>query len=85
MLRETAQAYLGRFHDAPRAGYQFDVLAQVLDARGRPAEQTMKVVSGEENPVEFPLEWAPGAMEVVVTGPGGEPVDDRSMERQAGR
>jgi putative endonuclease len=42
MLRETAQAYLERFRDAPPAGAQFDVVAQVVDpAKRRASEQTL--------------------------------------------
>jgi putative endonuclease len=39
ILRKTARAYLEEFHTAPPAGSQFDVVAQVLDDRGRPREQ----------------------------------------------
>ena len=40
-LRDTASRYLATFREEPQAGAQFDVLAQVLDGRGRPAEQRL--------------------------------------------
>jgi putative endonuclease len=38
-IRETASHYLSRFREPPSAGSQFDVVAQVIDARDRPVEQ----------------------------------------------
>jgi putative endonuclease len=40
-IRETAQLYLGRFREPPPEGSQFDVVALIVDARGRPAEQSL--------------------------------------------
>jgi putative endonuclease len=40
MLRQTARHYLEEFRDPPRSGFQFDVLAQVINPAGRVIEQT---------------------------------------------
>ncbi|MBN1866507.1 YraN family protein [Candidatus Sumerlaeota bacterium] len=40
-IRQTAQIYLGRFREAPPAGSQFDVVAQIVDGRGRAVEQNL--------------------------------------------
>ncbi len=39
LLRETAQHYLSQFRDAPPGGVQFDIVAQVIDRRGRVLKQ----------------------------------------------